>query len=213
MRLIIITSIFISIMIIGCSKKETVRHPRLEVKPAQKVSAPHNVGQVPEIESATPQEIKVDTKFDNLSTGELWAAYKKGRADAASQKKAGNLDKSIVSLLTAAKAAEKLDRPDLASWQYNNAGKQAIDAFRNETDYTKRMGKINTMKSGTEKIVYLKETRAALSGKMAILKDADKYLNKAEALNKKKRDKSRTRAIASNQAFIEKMKSFLDQDS
>ncbi len=122
----------------------------------------------------------------DLSVGDLWTTYKSARAEAKTLKANGNLEKSIEKLLLAAECTMKLNRPDVAAWQFNNAGKQAIDLFVEKTGYSS----------------YKSVHQSLYEQHKAILLQGKSYLNKAKEMDDKESDAKRTDMIERNLNFI-----------
>ncbi len=125
----------------------------------------------------------------SLSVGELWATYKAARAEAKTLKADGNLQKSIEKLLLAAECTVKLNRPDVAAWQFNNAGKQAIDLFVEKTGYAG----------------YKKVHQSLYNQNRAILEKGLTYLKKAQEMDDKESDAKRADLIRRNLLYIENL--------
>lgn len=141
------------------------------------------------------------------SKAQLWADYRKYRTEGENLKKEKKYLQSIEAFISAGKATEQLERFDLASWQYNNAGKHAIDAFKERTSFEERYGKLNRMKKGKEKDTYYSEIQQLIAQEYHFIEKAYTYLQKAEALNALKKDNRRTSVIESNKRFVNLVKS------
>lgn len=151
-----------------------------------------------------------DIDVDKLTNKELWDNYKSSRVEAEKFKDDGNFEQSITKLLLGAKCAKKLERPDIVSWQMNNAAKHCIDMYKDLTDYDNAMKKLMRMKYGDEKNIFrakiqatCKENKLPLDMGLSYLKDASKY-------NRRKPDRNRASVIASNKQFINEMLAFID---
>lgn len=150
------------------------------------------------------------SEYTGLSIGELWSRYKQLRREAEEHKKAGEFDESIEKLLAAARCAILLNRPGIASWQYNNAGKHAIDKFMALTDYRMHIDTLNGMENGPRKLSYLGSIRSRMKAHDQILQQAAGLFEEAKRMNLRAPEKSREKAIAGNEAFIREAVSLID---
>ncbi|MBD3420865.1 MAG: hypothetical protein GF398_12165 [Chitinivibrionales bacterium] len=145
-----------------------------------------------------------------LSIGELWEKYRTSRQTAKQFEKQKAYDKAVGQYLLAAECAQQLEKPGIAAWQYNNAGKNAIDQFRKMTDYTQRMKSIESMEKGAEKIAYIKESRQKLEGNMGMLEQARTYLGDAHKADNADPEPGRKKIIESNLNFIKEITRFIE---
>lgn len=194
------------LLVVGCGKKEDKKEPvktPVEVKDTV-VTAPKKV---------YPKRYvyKFDSLLNSQNVGQRWATYKSSRAESKTNIAAKEYDKAIENLLLAGETTIKLERPDIAAWQFNNAGKCAIDLFSQNVDYQKRVSKINSMPKGDEKTEYLIECQKAYEEEMELLIYGKLYLDLAEALNEDDYNKGRFSAISNNKQFIKEIVSFTEK--
>ncbi len=213
-----------TIILLGCEKKNESSQkfkkesPQLDETPNKTVSPQSNkkTDETPvtkhETEDTSAKKTSEKHKDGNaaVSTGELWKIYKESRTEADKAKELGDYKKSIDLMLKGADAAIKLERPDLAAWQYNNAAKHAIDYYRAETNYLERMKKAAEIKDNGEKSTFKKETKSIMSSKFSILEDAEAYLSSAKKYDEVKSDPKRVAVIESNMKFIKEMRSIIE---
>jgi hypothetical protein len=150
-----------------------------------------------------------DHRLDTLGTARLWKEYRQARSRGTTLKDSGRYAESIYTLVIAARCAEKLERPDLAAWQLNNAAKHGIDAFKAITRYGETMAEIEAMKPGKAKVEAVSEVRQRFAEYLAELDRAEEYLLEAGLLNADTSCPERTRVIASNLRFIAFIRSFI----
>lgn len=199
-----------TISLFGCEKKETSSQQIKKESPVL-VDTPNKLNNVQSNKKTdkTPVE-KHESGNTVVSTGELWKIYKDCRTEAEKAKEQGDYKMSIDLMLNGAEAAIKLERPDLAAWQYNNAAKHAIDYYKAETKYLERMKRAAEIKDNGEKSAYKKETKSIMSSKFSILDDAEEYLSSATKYDQMKSDPKRVSAIESNMTFIAEMRSIIE---
>ncbi len=209
---------FITIAVIGCSesreKGETGKTDTASV--TESVIGGKDSTQYRETATDTGSTLPVPaaaSEYSSLSIGELWSRYKRLRKEAEEHKKAGEFDKSIEKLLAAARCAILLNRPGIASWQYNNAGKHAIDKFMTLTDYQSHIDKLNRMEAGPEKVSYLSEFRNRMKRHEEVLQQASGLFEEAKRMNFRAPEKSREEAIAGNEAFVREAVALIDTSS
>jgi len=203
--LVIISAVFIQI---GCdSKNSGSKEPLLK--------------KISEINQKTTEALKETvvvretvlvadiSKIHGESIAELWVAYKKARKESQKYMDKNEFDKSIKSLLKAGDFAKKLNESGIASWQFNNAAKHAIDKFRTITNYTARMDSLNTMKFGEVKIKLKKSTVSIIKNNMETLEMAKGYLEEALELDSMQTDSKRYKIIQNNIDFINNMYLFV----
>lgn len=212
----LIIAFIICVLALNCEKKKepAVQETQKKVEPqkqpepvAKETPAPAQKAEPVK----TPETVAKPTQASNpdvekLSKKELWAHYKAARQEADALKEQGKFLESVDKLLFSVQCAEKLDRPDIVSWQYNNAAKHCIDLYKHKTGYTERMAKLNGMKYNEEKKKYLSETKATLKAEFPTLDKSYTYLQKAEEFDAVKPDENRQRVIASNFKFINTLK-------
>ncbi len=154
------------------------------------------------------EEISDSLNKDNRTTQEMWTDFyaAKDSADSALTGHDFTLVKSL--LKKAAFHAMEVERADIAAWQLNNIGYYAILEFKEITDYDRRMRKIEKMRRGTEKNLYIKQTKELFKDNFILLEDATKFLEEAYELDKDFRDSDRTEKIYNNLTFIDWIRNF-----
>jgi len=203
----IITILFISILLFNCHKKEEIKKNTNEIIPENTEKTERETKAVlPEVKEK--KEEKISLPENNITV--LWSKYNKAKKKVKEAKETGNFKLTIESLLLAAQYAQQLNRDDIVSWQYNNAGYYSIIEFKKRTDYSHKMHKLGMMKAGEEKREYLNETKNSLGTELPLLSDASEYLKIANDFNKKSMDKERTRIIQRNINFINDINKFLE---
>jgi hypothetical protein len=143
------------------------------------------------------------------SETELWSCYRKARARAQEYEDRHEFTRSIEELLQAANCALKLERPDIAAWQYNNAAKQGIDYFIKKTSYRKRIARIGRLRHGSDKDTYIEECRTSFREHWPILEQARMHLDKALELHQKDQDPQRRSVIRSNRSFVAEVEALI----
>ncbi|HPG37995.1 MAG TPA: hypothetical protein PLP19_06675 [bacterium] len=146
------------------------------------------------------------------STDELWNEYEQLKKDITFNKDNWNYPELVKSLNKTAEIAQKLQRPEIAAWQFNNIGYYSIQEFKNRTDYTNRMEDIRVMPSGAERDQYIQETRDVLRSEIELLNNAEQSLYDAIELDNQQPDKNRQDIINNNLGFISTVKSFIQND-
>jgi len=150
------------------------------------------------------------TEFSyQMTKAELWDAYNSARVEVNSFKENWDFKGLVNALTRTAEIAQKLERPDIASWQFNNIGYYSIVEFKNRTDYTSRMKDIEVMPYGKEKVQYINETKEILRSEMALLTNAMESLYDAIELDNQAPDMERQKIINSNINFINSIKEFV----
>ncbi len=145
-----------------------------------------------------------------ISEADLWSAYNQARDEITQYKENGDFDSLLKSLNKAASVAQKLNRPDIASWQYNNIGFYSINEFKKRTEYASRMKDLEIMPYGDEKVLYVQETRDKINSEIDLLKSARESLYDAMELNNQAPDKNREKIIDSNLQFVNSIFEFLN---
>lgn len=193
-------------LLVSCSKKDE--------KPTEKPTETKKdtVAVVPEKVYPKQYVYTHDSLLNSLSVGERWSTYKSSRAESKTNLANKEYKKAIDNLLLAGETTIKLERPDIAAWQFNNAGKSAIDLFSDNVSYKTRVTKINSMPRGDEKTAYLKECQEAYKKELELLIYGELYLDLAESLNEEDYNKSRFSAISNNKQFIKEIKSFTEKE-
>ena len=155
----------------------------------------------------TNRETKKSAK--EISTTQLWQKYKKSRESSKEAFNNSEFQQAIDNLITTANYAEKLDRNDLAAWQYNNIGYYSILEFKGKTNYDYRLHQLRSIKDKEETNTYRTETKKIFNDNIKILTDAEKHLKKALEIDANYTEKNRTEKINNNIKFIEWVKNFL----
>ena len=114
-------------------------------------------------------------------------------------------------ILEAAFFANQLNRKDIEAWQYNNISYFSIEEFKKRTDYNTRMRKIESMKPGEDKNVYIQEVKKNFLIEKPLIIDAEKYLVEAQNIDKELDDEARTAIINSNLQFVKFIKDFIGE--
>jgi len=201
--------IVVVLLIVGCNsnKSEFEQKPVEPSKSEEKADSISVPEQETEVEKVVEQ---VEEKIEDEAT--LWSSYRSAK-DAVKQ--AGNdndYEKQAKHLLEAARYANALQRFDIESWQYNNAGFTLIKDFKNRTDYVNVMKKLNSLKLKSDISKFREETRAILTREKELLLEANGYLVQAKEIDSHLEKSSRTTTIASNIAFVNDVLSFLNAD-
>lgn len=149
--------------------------------------------------------------INNKNKAELWKMYKAARSTAKTMENNGNLSGAISQLLLAGETAIVLDRRDIASWQFNNAGKIAINLYMQKTDYTNSMNRLNNMQWGDEKTTFKNNMIMKMREYLPILDNAERYLKEALLNNTISPDNTRESTIKSNLNFISQARLFCNQ--
>lgn len=194
------------VILVGCGKKDD--------KPVEKpVEAPKKDTVVVAPKKVYPKRYKYthDSLLNEQNVGQRWATYKSSRAESKTNIANKDYKSAIENLLLAGETTVKLERPDIAAWQFNNAGKCAIDLFSENVDYQKRVAKINRMPYGDEKTAYMKECQKAYEKELELLIYGKLYLDLAEDLNEDDYQKGRYTAISNNKQFIKEIMSFTEK--
>jgi len=229
MKNLIILPIFI-LLIMGCQKgnkdygeDNSIRDEKTEKKVQNVDTVKIKDKTMTDIKSEPAKELKnakqkpveklpkiKPTEFSSLmSKAELWDAYNSARAEVNWYKENWDFKGLVNALNRTAKIAQKLERPDIASWQFNNIGYYAIVEFKNRTDYTSRMKDIEVMPYGKEKVQYINETKENLRSEMDLLTNAMESLYDAIELDNQAPDMERQKIINSNINFINSIKEFV----
>ncbi len=196
----------------GCGNKEV---KQVEKEPTLIKQVPTDIlSQETEDPAEKPKDpvykLRFTSELADLGEGELWKVYKECRTRADKAKNRERYQESINLLLKGAEAAIKLEKPGIASWQFNNAAKHAIEYYQAESEYKKRMRKLTKIKHGDEKIAYKKDTKTIMKDYFKILKEAEGYLNAATKYNEMDNDSERVSAIESNMGFVKEIEGFLE---
>ena len=155
-------------------------------------------------------KIKPADYTNTMNESELWDVYNQSKAMITRYKDEWDFANLINELNRTAQVAQKLNRPDIASWQYNNIGYYSITEFKKRTDYNSRMQDLQIMPYNKEKEIYLQETREKLRSEIALLEAARESLYDAIELNSQSPDKDREAIINSNLNFINNINEFIN---
>lgn len=105
-----------------------------------------------------------------------------------------------------AQAAIDLDRPDIASWAYNNAAYANIVVFKKVCDYENITNKIETLSpKSQERIDLVRELQKTYAANLSLLDKATEFLDKASVT-----DKASSSKVTSNRHFISGIKAFIN---
>ena len=161
-----------------------------------------------QVEELTPFD--QNDAADLSTSGDLWDAYNQVRNNINIYKDNWDYDNLIKSLDEAAQIAIKLNRPDIAAWQYNNMGYYSILEFKKRTDYASRMNDLQIMPYSEEKKQYIQETRDKLRDEFFLLESARENLYDAMEMNSQSPDKEREKIIDSNVNFINTVSEYIN---
>jgi hypothetical protein len=157
---------------------------------------------VPEQPEIKPEPKKEPEKTSDLTTTELWDAYRSAKSELEAAQEQNQFEKIIESLFKTTRYAKELKRNDIAAWQLNNIGYYSIEEFKARTEYDTRMNRLNNMPAGDEKRKYYLETKEKINAEYQILQRALPYLQEAETIDKELEDEKRTKIIKNNILFI-----------
>ena len=151
-------------------------------------------------------EININDKASDIEE------YKKARYDYNEAKYKEDFDLIVSSLKKYIECAMKLNRIEVATWQYNNLAYYNIMEFCYRTDYGNRKDIIYKMKNGIEKDKYIEECKDIFLSEYMFIGDAHKYIIQADILNKSCEiiNKDRTKYIKNNMNFIKEINRFLE---
>lgn len=147
--------------------------------------------------------------IDDMPVGELWALYKSSRSIGKALEDTSEFHKAADAFVKAAEVVVKLERPSIASWQYNSAAKNLIDAFSKDCKYYSSVEKLNSMKSGKEKTEFRQELKECFAKHSELLEKAWAYLDKAEEMDLEEPEKGRDDIIKRNKQFVTFVKKFI----
>ncbi len=209
---VIILALFLSCSKKSVEQKETIKQPETETQVQETVT---------EIDSVKPPEYKKIPTKESLEKSEtekipessagLWTAYNTAKANLETAKQKDDIIEIKKYLLEAAFFANQLNRKDIEAWQYNNISYFSIEEFKKRTDYNTRMRKIESMKPGEDKNVYIQEVKKNFLNEKSLIIDAEKYLVEAQNIDKELDDEARTAIINSNLQFIKFIKDFIGE--
>lgn len=146
-----------------------------------------------------------------MTKAELWEKYNNSRQEVNLYKENWDFEKLINSLNQTAEISQKLQRPDIASWQFNNIGYYSIVEFKRRTDYNNRFKDIEAMPYGQEKIQFINETKEIFRREMDLLTSAQESLYDAIEIDNLAPDKERQKIINSNINYINSVKNFIKE--
>ena len=230
MKKLLIVSI-IMLLFINCQKKQENSVENIAVSDTKTVEITQKVDSIkteqqPEekIQTSTEKLIKDDDKktleklpkvkvteySTGISNAELWDNYNKAREEVNYYNENWDFDKLINALKYTAEISQKLQRPDIASWQFNNIGYYSIMEFKRRTDYNSRIKDIEAMPYSEEKLQYIKETKEIFRTEMPLLTSALDNLYDAIELDNLEPDKERQKIINSNINYINSVKDFIN---
>ena len=197
---ILIMTIGMIALLFSCTKTEEIAKStpvvQKQEKPAEAV-----ITLVKTVKPLTPQKGK-------LPINEMWKKYNELRKEANRLTNAREWEASAEAFVQAAEYATQLERPGIASWQYNSAGKTLINAFKERTEYVKVMQKLVKVKDKDARKIMRKTMKKSFASEFSLLKPALTYLSMAEDADaqhpKDKGNKGkRLSLIKSNLSFVE----------
>lgn len=195
------------VLVVGCGKNDDAPSE----KPKEKTVTTDTVVVAPKKEYPKRYKYSHDELLNAQSVGDRWKTYNSSRAQSKTDIANRDYESAIKNLLLAGEATMKLERPDIAAWQFNNAGKCAIDLFSKRVKYQSRVAKINSMPHGDEKVAYMKECQGAYEEELDLLIYGTLYLDLAQDLNEDDYNKGRFSAISNNKQFIKEVMSFTEK--
>lgn len=202
---IIIMTIGIVALLFSCNRTEETGTSDLVVQ-KQKKPAEAVITLKRTVKPLTPQKGK-------LPIDEMWKKYNELRKEANRLTKEREWEASAEAFVQAAEYATQLERPGIASWQYNSAGKTLINAFKERTEYTKMMQELNKLKDKDARNAIRKTMKKSFADEFSLLKPALIYLSMAEEADaqhpKDQGNKGkRLSLIKSNLSFVQWIDSF-----
>ena len=208
--------IIVVLFIIGCNSKKSKAEIEFQesIKSEEKADSLAVLNQEPDVETITEQvSEQTEEKEEKVSPEDeaiLWKSYRSAKDIVKQAQSEKDYWKQTKYLLEAAVYAKALKRYDIEAWQYNNAGYALIEEFKEKTDYSVVMNKLNSLELRSEIEKYRKEARMQLSKEKELLSQADGYLVKAKEIDSKLEESSRTTTISSNISFVNEVLSFLE---
>ncbi|MBN2282040.1 MAG: hypothetical protein JXQ65_15765 [Candidatus Marinimicrobia bacterium] len=161
-------------------------------------------------ETSEVREIKdTNARPGKMDFAILWQKYREAREKSKEALSNSEFHQALDHLKAAAIYAEKLDRGDLAAWQYNNIGYYSIQEFKGVTNYDYRMHHLRSISDKNQKEQYLSETKKIFSKNINLLTTAESYLKNALKIDEHYHDQDRTEKINSNLNFIIWVNNFL----
>jgi len=192
--------------------------PKVEVIPQTKVepvSEPTKTEETKQVDPEKKQVEKIIEKTtDNISekeitSAQLWQKYRESREASKEALNNSQFQQAIDRLKVAAINAEKLDRGDLAAWQYNNIGYYSILEFKGITNYDYRLHQLRAITEKEANKQYLADTKKVFNDNIKILRDAKIHLERALEIDASYTEKNRTEKIKSNLQFINWIENFI----
>ena len=209
---------FISILLLifGCNSKisETEQellesHKTEEKTDSIAVKNPEPIAEKT-TEEVTEQIEKITEKEVIEDEASLWDLYRSAKNAVKEAEVNNDYEKQTQHLLEAAEFANALQRFDIEAWQYNNAAYALIQGFKEKTDYSALMDKLNNLELLSEIMEYRIEVRTLLSKEKELLIESNSYLAKAKEIDDKLEASSRTTIVANNILFVNDVLNFLD---
>ena len=199
------------ILMFGCNKNNNSKINEF-VKSADTLAVEKNISDFTLKSEIIPKEIEEPDSISlNVPTNAtiLWKNYKTAKENLKIAKESDDIFQIKKYLLEAAFYSEKLQRNDIASWQYNNIGYYSIEEFKKRTGYVERIYLYSLKKNPEEQKKYAKETQQILKLEMKLIDDAEKYLLIAQKIDSGLNDDSRTETIISNLQFVKYVRDFM----
>jgi hypothetical protein len=140
--------------------------------------------------------------------------YRIAKEEYREAKEKEDFDLISISLKKYIEYAIKLNKIEVATWQYNNLAYYNIMEFCYRTDYENRKNIIYKMKNGIDKENYINESKKIFLLEYIFIEEAEKYIIQAEILNNHcdiAQNEERTKYINNNSHFINEIKKFLDK--
>jgi len=160
-------------------------------------------------QSTKPQTAATDQPAEPIPASQLWADFYAARDSAEAARDRRDITTVTAALAKASRAAISLNRKDLAAWQLNNIGYYSIEEFKERTNYTSRLRAIENMRRGSQRDLYIKETKRIFRDNLDLLTEATKHLEEAYELDKDLSDYERTQKIYSNLTFIDWVRNYV----
>ena len=198
------------ILFVSCTKEKDAGNQRPTPLPSQETSK---------------ADVKKDVKKESLiqqkpseSTAQQWQKYNAIRGKAKKADRDKEWEKSAQFYLQAGDYAMQLERPGIASWQYNSAGKTLIDGFKSRVQYDTVMKKMREAQGVKVRAKVRKMMKKTFLKESLFLKPAQSYLLRAVDADsqhpKRKGNKGkRLSLIKSNLSFVEWIDKFTTEKS
>ncbi|MCK5808920.1 hypothetical protein KAH37_08055 [bacterium] len=203
MQFILILFTILSLLI-SCSEKGAVSQKKESVSPQKKAVTTESV----EKKKSPQKEVKTTPqKKGEIPVSVQWKRYQNTRQKAQEAASEKRFKESAELYALAAKYTLELNRPGVASWQYNSAGKELINAFKERVDYTGIMKKMNLTKDKKVRKKLQDTMHKRFAKEFSLLEPAKEYLLLAENADSKhsKADGNRGKRLSlikNNLAFI-----------